>query len=114
MSLRSLRPRSRWFRCIAYDLPSGREDGACLKRYTHADLVNDLWSVLDHLDVKQSYLYAAGFGSTVALAALKEPAQPSEPWWPSALSYGGLAITVGLVAWMIDRRKRSADLTAGP
>jgi hypothetical protein len=50
----------------------------------------------------------------VALAALKEPTQPSEPWWPSALSYGGLAIAVGLVAWMIDRRKRSADLTASP
>ena len=50
----------------------------------------------------------------VALAAFKEPTQPSEPWWPSALSYGGLAIAVRLVAWMIDRRKRSADLTASP
>jgi hypothetical protein len=50
----------------------------------------------------------------VALAALKEPTQPSEPWWPSALSYGALAMAVGLVAWMIDRRKRSADLTASP
>jgi hypothetical protein len=50
----------------------------------------------------------------VALAALKEPTQPSEPWWPSALSYGGLAIAVGLGAWMLNRRKRGADLTAGP
>jgi hypothetical protein len=50
----------------------------------------------------------------VALAALKEPTQPSAPWWPSALSYGGLAIAVGLVAWMIHRRKRGADLTASP
>jgi hypothetical protein len=50
----------------------------------------------------------------VALAALKEPTQPSEPWWPSALGYGGLAIAVGLVAWIISRRKRNADLTASP
>ena len=50
----------------------------------------------------------------VALATLKQPTQPSEPWWPSALSYGGLAIAVGLVAWMINRRNRSADLTASP
>lgn len=49
----------------------------------------------------------------VALTALKEPTQPSEPWWPPALRYGGLAIAVGLVAWMIDRRKRREDLTAG-
>ena len=50
----------------------------------------------------------------VALAAVKEPTEPTEPWWPSALSYGGLALAVSLGVWMIDRRKRSADLTAGP
>jgi hypothetical protein len=43
----------------------------------------------------------------VALAALKEPTKPSEPWWRSALSYGGLATAVGLVAWMINRRNRA-------
>src|SRR5262245_59910088 len=37
------------FRCIAYDLPTGREDGASLKRYTHGDLVEDLWALLDHV-----------------------------------------------------------------
>src|SRR5262245_50439891 len=37
------------FRTIAYELPSGREDGACLKRYTHASLVEDLWALLDHV-----------------------------------------------------------------
>jgi hypothetical protein len=39
----------------------------------------------------------------VALAALKEPTQPTQPWWPSALGYGALAIAVGLLAWMIGR-----------
>jgi hypothetical protein len=39
----------------------------------------------------------------VALAALKEPTQPTQPWWPSALGYGALAIAVALVAWMISR-----------
>src|SRR5436305_126344 len=38
---------SRSFRCIAYDLPTGRE-GADLRRLTHADLVHDLFAVLDH------------------------------------------------------------------
>jgi hypothetical protein len=46
----------------------------------------------------------------VALAALKEPAQPAPPWWPSALSYAGLAIAVVLIAWMINRRNRREDL----
>jgi hypothetical protein len=50
----------------------------------------------------------------VALAALDEgSAQPTHPWWPVALGYGGLGIAVGLFAWMINRRKRRADLTTG-
>jgi hypothetical protein len=43
----------------------------------------------------------------VALAALKEPTQPTQPWWPLALGYGALAIAVGLVAWMISRGNRA-------
>jgi hypothetical protein len=39
----------------------------------------------------------------VALAAHGEPTQPTQPWWPSALGYGVLAIAVGLAAWMISR-----------
>ncbi len=60
------------FRCIAYDLPSGRGDGARLRRYTHADLAADLWALLDHLRVGQSYVLATSFGATIALAALRE------------------------------------------
>ena len=58
-----------------------------------------------------------GVGSTdngsflVALAALNEapaqPAQPARPWWPMALGYGGLGLAMGLVAWMINRRKEA-------
>jgi hypothetical protein len=50
----------------------------------------------------------------VALTARQEPTQPSQPWWPSALRFGGLAIAVCLVAWMINRRRGSADRTASP
>ena len=58
------------FRCIAYDLPCGGEDGANLGRLTHADLVADLFALLDHLGLRQSYLFGSSFGSTVALAAM--------------------------------------------
>jgi hypothetical protein len=51
-------------------------------------------------------------GYLVALAALKPPAQHAEPWWPSALRYGGLAIAVVLVAGMIGRRNRREDEAA--
>src|SRR5207249_1225207 len=39
------------FRCISYDLPSGRDDGARLGSYRHADLVDDLFALLDHLSL---------------------------------------------------------------
>lgn len=42
-------------------------------------------------------------GFLVALAGYEEPTRPSEPWWPSVLSYGGLALAVGLVAWLLSR-----------
>jgi hypothetical protein len=50
----------------------------------------------------------------VALTARQEPTQPSQPWWPSVLRFGGLALAVCLAAWMINRRQRSADHTASP
>jgi pimeloyl-ACP methyl ester carboxylesterase len=75
------------FRCIAYDLPAGKADGARLPGYTHADLVRDLWALLDHLDLRQSYVFGSSFGSTVALAALHE--QPQR--LPRAVLQGGLA-----------------------
>jgi pimeloyl-ACP methyl ester carboxylesterase len=62
------------FRCIAYDLPLGGDDGAVMARYTHDHLVGDLFALLDHLGLRQSYVYGSSFGSTIALAALR--AQP--------------------------------------
>src|SRR5438876_896876 len=37
------------FRCIAYNLPTGLGDGARLGRYTHADLVENVFALLDHV-----------------------------------------------------------------
>jgi pimeloyl-ACP methyl ester carboxylesterase len=75
------------FRCLTYALPSGRGDGARLGRYTHADLVDDLFAVLDHAGARQSYLFGSSFGSTIVLAALH--AQPGR--LPRAILQGGFA-----------------------
>jgi pimeloyl-ACP methyl ester carboxylesterase len=75
------------FRCVAYDLPSGRGDGARLARYRHADYVDDLFDLLDHVGAGQSFLYGLSFGSTVALAALAR--QPQR--LPRAVVQGGFA-----------------------
>jgi pimeloyl-ACP methyl ester carboxylesterase len=58
------------FKCVAYDLPSGRGDGARLSRYTHDDLVADVLALLDHLDLRQSYFFGTSFGSTIGLATM--------------------------------------------
>jgi pimeloyl-ACP methyl ester carboxylesterase len=62
---------SEQFRCVGYDLPTGRGDGARLWTYRHVDLVNDLLALLDHLRLKQSYVLGSSFGSTIALAAAR-------------------------------------------
>ncbi|HZT83037.1 MAG TPA: alpha/beta fold hydrolase [Gemmataceae bacterium] len=78
---------SHHFRCVAYDLPTGRGDGARLRGYSHADLTADLFAVLDHLGLRQSYVCGSSFGSTVALAALKE--RPER--LPRGILQGGFA-----------------------
>ncbi len=75
------------FRCIAYEQPRGRGDGARLSRYTHAALVSDLFALLDHLGLRQSYVFGSSFGSTIALAAMR--AQPERV--PRAILSGGFA-----------------------
>jgi pimeloyl-ACP methyl ester carboxylesterase len=59
------------FRCIAYDLPNGWDDGARLGRYSHAALVEDFRALLDHLHLDRSYVLASSFGGTIALKALR-------------------------------------------
>ena len=64
-----------YFRCIAYDLPSSADDGANLCRIAHTDLVHDLFALLDHLDISQTYLLGSSFGGTIALAAMHSSPQ---------------------------------------
>lgn len=75
------------FRCIAYDLPVGRGDGARLDRYRHADLADDVFALLDHLRERQCYLFGFSFGSTIALAAMRS--QPERV--ARAILQGGFA-----------------------
>jgi pimeloyl-ACP methyl ester carboxylesterase len=75
------------FRCIAYDLPSGLRDGARLRRYAHDDLVADVWALLDHLGLRQSYILGSSFGSTIVLKAMH--ARPER--LPRGILQGGLA-----------------------
>src|SRR5262249_25568434 len=75
------------FCCIAYDLPTGRGDGANLSRYRHADLVSDLFALLDHLRANTAFPFGFSFGSTIALAALR----PGPNGLPRAVRQGGFA-----------------------
>ena len=61
---------SPYFRCIAYDLPTGAGDSAKLRRIAHRELVRDLFALLDHLEIPQTYLLGSSFGGTIALAAM--------------------------------------------
>jgi pimeloyl-ACP methyl ester carboxylesterase len=75
------------FRCVSFDLPAGEDDGAHLMTYRHADLVLDLFALLDHLNIRDCVLVGFSFGSTIALAALHQQA-----WrFSHAILQGGLA-----------------------
>ena len=78
---------SRAFCCVTYDHPVGGTDRARLHRLTHAGLVADALALLDHLRVRQSYLYGTSFGSTVALRLLHD--HPGR--FPRAVLQGGFA-----------------------
>jgi len=75
------------FKCISYDLPTGRGDGARLNRYSHSHLAEDVLALLDHLGYRQSYIFGSSFGSTIALAAIR--AWPER--LPRAILQGGFA-----------------------
>jgi pimeloyl-ACP methyl ester carboxylesterase len=93
---------SRSFRCIAYDLPTGRGDGARLRRYSHADLVADLWDLLDHLGIRQSYVFGSSLGAAVALAALRErPERLPRAILHAPLIHKPLRWTERLFAWLM-------------
>ncbi len=75
------------FRCIAYDLPTGRGDRARMRRYRHDELVADAFALLDHLGISRSYIFGMSFGSTVALAMMH--AKPERI--PRGVLQGGFA-----------------------
>lgn len=81
------------FRCIAYNLPGGRGDGARVSRYTHDDLVHDAWVLLDHLGIGQGYVFGSSFGATIVLAMMRQQ--------PRRVPRG---ILQGAVAWRPLRR----------
>lgn len=58
------------FTCIAYELPDGAADGACLGRYHHAEFVADVAALLDHFRLNEATLFGSSFGSTIAIEAL--------------------------------------------
>jgi 3-oxoadipate enol-lactonase len=76
------------FRCIAYSLPGVRGDGVDLDRVTHASLVRDVATLLDHLEIPQAYLFGSSLGATVGLGALH--AYPRRI--PRAILAGGFAM----------------------
>lgn len=76
------------FRTIIYDYPGDRAgDGATLNRITHADLIDDVHGLIEHLNLGRVFLVGVSFGSTVALGALhREPRR-----FPRAVLQGAFA-----------------------
>jgi pimeloyl-ACP methyl ester carboxylesterase len=58
------------FRCVAYELANGRDDGANLGMYKHPHYTADLVALLDHLALPQVDLLGSSFGTTIALRSL--------------------------------------------
>jgi pimeloyl-ACP methyl ester carboxylesterase len=63
------------FRTVVYDYPGEHPgDGARLGRITHEHLVDDLFGLIEHLNLGRVFLLGLSFGSTIALRALhREP-----------------------------------------
>ncbi len=89
------------FRCIGYDLPAGRGDGARLRRYRHDDLVADLFALLDHLGVQRSYVLGSSLGATIVLSALhRVPARLPRAILQGALAYRPLRRAERALVWL--------------
>jgi pimeloyl-ACP methyl ester carboxylesterase len=63
------------FRTISYDYPGEQPgDQAHLRRISHDDLVDDVFGLIDHLQIGRVFLAGISFGSTVVLKSLhREP-----------------------------------------
>jgi hypothetical protein len=53
-------------------------------------------------------------GSFLVLLAVhhQEPGEPNQSGWTLALRFGGFAVVVGLVAWLLARRSRAEEQNA--
>jgi pimeloyl-ACP methyl ester carboxylesterase len=76
------------FRTVVYDYPGEHpDDGAHIKRITHDDLVDDVFGLIDHLNVGRVFLFGLSFGSTITLQAIRrEPRR-----FPKAAVQGAFA-----------------------
>jgi pimeloyl-ACP methyl ester carboxylesterase len=76
------------FQTILYDFPGEHpDDSARLARITHDQLVDDLFGLIDHLNVGRAFLAGLSFGSTIAIKALhREPGR-----FPRSVLQGGFA-----------------------
>ncbi len=76
------------FQVITYDYPGEHAgDGARLKIISHENLADDLFGLIDHLNIGRTFLAGLSFGSTVVLRALnREPRR-----FPKAALQGAFA-----------------------
>lgn len=110
---------SRHYRCFAYNLPTGRDDGARLRQYRHEDLKDDLLAVVEHFNLPQTVLAGHSFGTSVALRALAEHTDRfsrgvlmcgfahrplhAQHWWLAWL--GKWLVPGGKLGWLRNREK---------
>jgi pimeloyl-ACP methyl ester carboxylesterase len=60
------------FRTVLFDYPGEHaDDGAQLARITHDHLIDDMFGLIDHLNIGRAFLVGLSFGSTVVLQALR-------------------------------------------
>ncbi|WP_020465775.1 alpha/beta fold hydrolase [Singulisphaera acidiphila] len=76
------------FRTVIFDYPGDHpDDGAKLGRITHDHIVDDLFGLIEHLNIGRAFLTGLSFGSTVVFRALhREPRR-----FPKAVVQGAFA-----------------------
>jgi pimeloyl-ACP methyl ester carboxylesterase len=77
------------FQTVLYDYPGERpDDKSKLDRIKHDHLVNDLFGLIEHLEIGRAFLLGVSFGSTIVLKALhREPRR-----FPRAAAQGAFAV----------------------
>ncbi len=83
-----LRILSSRFQTIIYDYPGDQPgDGAKLRNLSHDHYVDDVFGLIDHLNLGRAFLFGVSFGSTIVLKSLfREPRR-----FPRAVVQGAFA-----------------------